>query len=112
MSLSIVILTPVLVVLMFLGFQAALWNHARAEARAVARQTALLVARDGMPSGQAIGAGSAALSGTLQGATVSVGRSGDAVVVTVRGRAPGILRGTSTTIEISVAVAAEGWVPL
>ena len=51
MSLAVVLLTPVTVVLMFLGFQAAMWNHAATEVRVVARQTAMMVARDGMPAG-------------------------------------------------------------
>ena len=46
-SLSIVLTAPLLVVLMFIGFQAAMWNHARTEARVVAREAAVLVARDG-----------------------------------------------------------------
>lgn len=106
------ILAPVLVVLMFVGFQAALWNHAAAEARAVARQTALLVARDGLSSGEAIGASSAALSGTLTDVSIDVSAGSQSVVVVVRGQAPGILRGTARTISVSVTVAMEGWVPL
>ena len=48
-SLTIVLLAPLLVVLMFVGFQAAMWNHARTEARVIARETAVLVARDHLP---------------------------------------------------------------
>ncbi len=101
-----------MVVLMFLGFQAALWNHARTELRVVARDTAIVVARDGMPAGQAAGVGRAALAGRVQDASVDVARVGDEVVVTVRGRLPGILRGTSSAVSVRVAVPAEGWVPL
>ena len=43
-SLTIVLLAPVMLVLMFAGFQAAMWNHTRTEARVVARETAVLVA--------------------------------------------------------------------
>ncbi|MEI2704472.1 MAG: hypothetical protein V9E89_04235 [Ilumatobacteraceae bacterium] len=112
MSLAVVLLTPVTVVLMFLGFQAAMWNHAATEVRVVARQTAMMVARDGMPAGQAAGAGRAALSGTLTGVSVTVQRGASDVVVVVRGSAPGILRGTSWDVVVQVAVPAEGWAPL
>ncbi|MEY2957908.1 MAG: hypothetical protein RLZZ01_476, partial [Actinomycetota bacterium] len=47
-SLTTVVLTPVFVVIALAAFQAALWSHARAEARMVARDVAVLVAqRDG-----------------------------------------------------------------
>ncbi len=45
-SLTIVLLAPLLLVLMFAGFQAAMWNHTRTEARVIALETAVLVARD------------------------------------------------------------------
>lgn len=107
-----VLLTPVVVVLMFLAFQAAMWNHAATEVRVVARQTAMMVARDGMPAGQAAGTGQAALGGMLSDASVSVQRGASDVVVVIRGTAPGILKGTSWAIVVRVAVPAEGWVPL
>ncbi len=112
MSLAIALLAPVVVVLMFLGFQAALWNHAKAEARVLARETALLAARRGMGSDQAARAGVAAAPTTLQHVSVAVSRSGGEVVVVVTGVAPGILQGTSTDVSVRVAVPAEGWVPL
>ncbi len=111
-SLAVVLLTPVMVVLLFLGFQAAMWNHARAQIRAVARQTAMMVARDRVPPGQAAAAGRSALAGQLEQAKVSVGRSGPDVVVTVTGRALGVFTGTSTAVRVTVAVPAEGWVTL
>ena len=48
-SLTVVLLTPVFVVLAFAVFQAAMWGHARTEARVIARDTAALVARSGVP---------------------------------------------------------------
>ncbi|MEO5899899.1 MAG: hypothetical protein ABIR68_07160, partial [Ilumatobacteraceae bacterium] len=36
-SLTIVLLAPIMTILMFAGLQAALWNHARTDARVVAR---------------------------------------------------------------------------
>src|SRR5690606_7045037 len=46
-SLTTVILTPIFLVIALMAFQAALWTHARTEARAIARDTAALVARSG-----------------------------------------------------------------
>jgi hypothetical protein len=111
-SLSIVLVTPVLVMLMFAGFQAALWNHARANARVVARSTAMLVARDGLPSAQAANFAEESLAGRISGAQVTVDVVAGNVVVVITGDAPGILRGTSRGLMVSVALPIEGWVPL
>ena len=112
-SLVFVLVGPLLVVLMFAGFQAAMWNHARTEARAVARRTAVLVARDGLGEAEATAVARQALGGNaLVDAQVQVARDGGNVVVTVSGRAPGILRGTSRDVSVTVAVPLEGWVPL
>ena len=111
-SLSIVLVTPILVVLMFAGFQAALWNHARAHARVVARSTAMLVARDGLPSAQAALVAEESLAGRISGAQVTVDVVAGNVVVVITGDAPGILRGTSRGLMVTVALPVEGWVPL
>lgn len=111
-SLSVVLVAPILVVLMFAGFQAALWNHARAEARVVARSTAVLVARDGLPTAQATQLALDSLAQRLARADVSVRSVDGNVVVVVAGDAPGILRGTSRGLVVTVALPIEGWVPL
>ena len=113
-SLTIVLLAPLLLVLMFAGFQAAMWNHTRTEARVIARETAVLVAHDRLPAPQASAAASAALAAdsVLTGAAVSVEQTTTVVVVTITGQAPGVLRGTSAPVSVTVAVALEGWVPL
>ena len=112
-SLAVVLVGPILVVLMFAGFQAAMWNHARTEARAIARDTAVLVARDGISDGDAASVIRQSLTGNaLTDVNVAVARTNGNVVVTVSGRAPGILRGTSRRVSVSVAVPIEGWVPL
>jgi hypothetical protein len=111
-SLSTVLVAPILVVLMFAGFQAALWNHARAEARVVARATAMSVARDGLPATQATQLALDSLRDRLADADVSVRSIGGNVVVVVTGDAPGILRGTSRGMVVTVALPIEGWVPL
>jgi hypothetical protein len=113
-SLTIVLLAPLLLVLMFAGFQAAMWNHASTEARVVARETAVLVARDGLTTSQAAAAASVSLAndGMLTGVEVSVDMTATVVVVTITGYAPGILRGTSSSVWVTGAVSREGWVPL
>lgn len=113
-SLAVVLTAPVLVVLMFAGFQAAMWNHTRAEARLVAHETALLVARDGVPAQQAATSATATLraQSLLDGARADVVVGGGQVVVTVSGRAPGVLRFTAAPVRVRLAVPVEGWVPL
>ena len=111
-SLAIVLLTPVLVVLMFAGFQAALWNHARAQTRAVARDTAVLIARNHLPVQQATETAEVSL-GELHITDIHVTvTQGALTVVTVTGHADGILRGTSWAIGVTVGEPTEGWVPL
>lgn len=108
-SLSVALLTPVFVVLAFAAFQAALWSHARTEARVVARDTAALVARSGVSPADA----RASAIGVLRTDTdivdldVAVDRGDALVVVTVRGRAPGIVRGTTASVSVSEAVPVE-----
>jgi hypothetical protein len=113
-SLTIVLLAPLLLVLMFAGFQAAMWNHTRTEARVIARETAVLVARDRLPALQAVAAASASLSNdsVLTGYEVAVDTTATVVIVTITGDAPGLLRGTSAPVRVVVAVSLEGWVAL
>ncbi len=113
-SLTIVMLAPLLLALMFAGFQAAMWNHTRTEARVIARETAVLVARDLLPAQQAAAAASASLANdsVLTGVNVLVDTTPTDVVVTITGDAPGVLRGTSAPVRVTVAVPLEGWVPL
>ena len=113
-SLTIVLLAPLLLVVMFAGFQAAMWNHTRTEARVIARETAVLVARDRLPAARAAAAASASLAGdsVLSGTHVSVDTTATLVTGTITGNAPGVLRGTSAAVRVTVAVPLEGWVPL
>ena len=113
-SLTIVLLAPLLLVLMFAGFQAAMWNHTRTEARVIARETAVLVARDhiSVPQAEAAAAASLANDSVLTAADVAVDTTATLVVVTITGDAPGVLRGTSAPIRVTVAVSLEGWMPL
>ena len=113
-SLTIVLLAPLLLVLMFAGFQAAMWNHTRTEARVVARETAVLVVRDRLSTPRAAAAASASLAadGVLTVIVVSIDTTATVVVVTITGNAPGALRGTSSPVRVTAAVSLEGWVRL
>ena len=113
-SLTIILLAPLLLVLMFAGFQAALWNHTRTEARVIARETAVLIARDHLPTPQASAAASLSLANdsVLTETRVSIDTTATVVIVTISGKAPGVLRGTSAPVRVSVAVPLEGWVAL
>jgi hypothetical protein len=113
-SLTVVLLAPLLLVLMFAGFQAAMWNHARTEARVVARETAVLVARDHVGAGAAaeVATTSLAKDSLLTSPQVFVRTTDTAVVITITGRAAGLLRGTSSAVRVTAAVSRERWVPL
>lgn len=112
-SLQVVLLTPIVVVLMFAGWQAALWNHARTNARVIARETAVLVARDRLPIGQAVTAAKTSLANTdLDAPDVDIVNDGARVTVTISGDAPGILRGTSSHLTVHASVPTTGWTPL
>lgn len=111
-SLTVALLTPLLVVLMFAAVQAALWSHARTEARAVARQTAASIARTGTSAADAHATASANLTDDeLTDVEVVIERRGALVVVTIRGRAPGIIRGTARDVSVTEAVPVEEVVP-
>ncbi len=112
-SLTAAMLTPLFVVLAFAAFQAAMWGHARTEARVIARDTAALVARSGVPSGDARESAMAILAADtdLRRLDVAIDNDGELVTVTVSGAAPGIIRGTSTDISVTAAVPLEGWSP-
>ena len=112
-SLTTVLLTPVFVVLGFAAFQAAMWTHARTEARAVARDAAALVARSGQDPGAVESSAEATLraAADLERPDVEITPQGQFVVVRVTGRAPGIIRGTSTPIEVTEAMPIEGFRP-
>lgn len=116
-SLSLVLLVPLFVVLAFAGFQAALWSHARTEARVIARDTAGLVARSGVDPADASRAARSVLVADTDLHSVDVdvsivaGGSGELVVVTVSGQAPGIIRGTSAGVSVTAAIPREGWRP-
>lgn len=108
-SLTTVLLTPVFVVIAFAAFQAAIWGHTRTEARAVARDAASWVARSGRPPDAVREAAVATLRADshLADPVVEIDARADLVVVTVRGRAPGIVRGTSSDVTVVEALPRE-----
>lgn len=101
------------VFLAFAAFQAALWSHARTEARVIARDTAALVARSGVAAADAQASATQILDADtdLRNVIVSVQSSGGVVTVTVGGDAPGILRGTTNPLSVTAAVPIEELTP-
>lgn len=112
-TLTTVLLTPVFVALAFTAFQAAMFTHARTEARSVARDAAVLVARHGAAASAVEASSEAVLrdADLLNDTDVDVRIEGSLVVVQVTGEAPGILRGTSADIDISESLPIEGFRP-
>jgi len=108
-SLSVALLAPLFVVLAFAAFQAALWGHAKTEARVIARDTAGLVARSGVAAGDARASAGAILSSDtdLRNVSVHVTNTSGVVTVTVTGDAPGIIRGTSSRVSVTAALPME-----
>lgn len=112
-SLSVALLTPMFVFLAFAAFQAAMWSHAKTEARVVARDTAALVARSGVAPGDAQASATEMLIADtdLRDVSVAISTSNGIVSVTVSGDAPGIIRGTSTGLAVTSAVPVEEVTP-
>jgi hypothetical protein len=112
-SLAVALLTPMFVFLAFAAFQAAMWSHARTEARVVARDTAALVARSGVAAGDAQASAAAVLAADtdLRNVVVNVAATASVVTVTVTGDAPGIIRGTSNSLSVTSAVPVEEITP-
>ena len=110
-TVSLVLMMPVLILLLFAAVQAALWNHARTEARAMARATAALVARSGanpIDAGRDATANLAART-DITNADVTITIVANVVVVRVTGNAPGIIAGTTSSVDVKVAMPVEGW---
>jgi len=101
------------VFLAFAAFQAAMWSHARTEARVVARDTAALVARSSVAPGDARASATAILEADtdLRNVVVDVQATGGVVTVTVTGDAPGIIRGTANALSVTSAVPIEELTP-
>jgi hypothetical protein len=112
-SLTTVMLTPVFVVIAFAAFQAAMWSHARTEARVIARDSASLVARNSVTEVAAQQSARAILMADtdLGDPTVSISNNGRFVAVTITGHAPGIIRGTSSPVSVTEAIPMEGFRP-
>lgn len=112
-TLTTVLLTPVFVIIAFMAFQAAMWSHARTEARALARSSAALVARNGADPDAVAGDAESMLGAdvNLVDADVRIVSDGRLVTARITARAPGLIRGTSTDVDITVAVPVEGFRP-
>ncbi len=112
-SLSVALLTPMFVILAFAAFQAAMWSHAKTEARVVARDTAALVARSAVPAGDAEASATAILEADtdLRNVAVTASSAAGVVTVTITADAPGIIRGTSSEVSVASAVPIEELTP-
>ena len=112
-SLAVALLTPMFIFLAFAAFQAALWSHAKTEARVIARDTAALVARSGVAAGDAQASAAAILGADtdLRNVVVGVASSSGLVTVTVTAEAPGIIRGTTNAVAVTSAVPIEEITP-
>ena len=111
-SLGVVLLTPLFVVLMFAAVQAALWGHARTEARVAAKTAAVQVARAGVSADDARASAIANLDDArLSDVTIGIGAGNGFVTVTVTAEAPGILIGTSRGVSVTEAVPIEEITP-
>lgn len=112
-TLTTVLLTPVFVVIAFAAFQAAMWTHARTEARAVARDAAALVARAGEPADVVARSATDTLNASdiVDEASVVISNNGSFVTVRITGEAPGIMRGTTSGFEVTEALPVEGFRP-
>jgi hypothetical protein len=117
-SLSMVLLAPLFVVISLLAFQAAMWSHARTEARVRVRDVAGLIARSGLSSTTAQSQIREVMNPTavghnslLRDVEFEVEDRSETVRVTLRARAPGIIRGTSAPVEVSTTLWRERWQP-
>jgi len=111
------------VVISLLAFQAAMWSHARTEARVRVRDVAGLIARSGLSVSAAqaqvraamhpVGADPTAdhTGSLLRDVVFEVEDLSQTVRVTLRAKAPGILRGTSAPVEVSTVLWRERWQP-
>lgn len=107
-SLTVALLTPIFVVLMFAAVQAALWGHSRTEARVAAKSTAVLVARQGLSPGDARATARANLADAgIDDIQVFISPGNGVVVVQITGNARGILIGTSRGVSVTEAVPIE-----
>ena len=107
-SLAAALLAPVFVVLLFAAFQAAMWGHARTEARVAANDAAAQVARFDTSAGAAEASVRSSLAGKpLSDVGVTIAQGVDLVTVTVTARAQGIIVGTSRDITVTAAVPVE-----
>ncbi len=112
-TLTTVLLTPVFLVIALTAFQAALWTHARTEARVLARNSAALVARSHADAGATEQSALAMLrtDTDIRDPGVDIDVTGDVVLARITGRAPGMIRGTSAPVDVVEAVPLERFRP-
>ena len=115
-SLSVALTVPVFCVLATMAVQAALWGHARTEARVAAREAAVLVARRELDPESASGALRRVITADagvddLSSLRIDVVEEASTVSVRVSGRVPGLVHGLSAPIDVIESMPIEGWRP-
>ena len=115
-SLSVALTVPLFCVLATMAVQAALWGHARTEARVAARETAVLVARRELDIASAVGALRRVITADagideLSSLRIDVVEEASTVSVRVSGRVPGLVHGLSAPIDVLESMPLEGWRP-
>ena len=107
------LLTPIFTVVAFMAFQAAMWTHARTEARAAARDAAVLVGRFGAEPDDVKASTEQSLSdkSVLELETVTIVEASGTVSVTIAATAHGIITGTESKFEVTEAVPVEDYRP-
>jgi hypothetical protein len=112
-TLSMVLLTPLFFVISMLAFNGAMWAHARTEARVRVRDLAGQIARSGFTAAQAEMEMRARISeeSLLREIQIDIVDLGSQVTVSLRGRAPGLVRGTSAPVDVSATLWRERWQP-
>ena len=112
-STALAVVMPVLIALVLVPFQVALWWHAKQVAVAAAREAvdAAQVADATDTAGEAAARWFLNAAGNLEEATVTVTRTIDTVTVEVTGRAPRLLPGLDWQVTARAVGPVERFVP-
>ena len=112
-STELAVLMPVLIALVLVPFQVALWWHAKQVADAAAREAldAAQVETATEAAGEAAARRFLNVAGNIEAPQVSVIRSTDTVIVVVTGRAPRLLPGFAWAVTARAVGPVERFIP-
>lgn len=110
-TLTIVVLTPLVVALALVGFQASMWAHASARARVIAHTAAVDIARSSLEPAtvRALALESLAEQSSLSDVELAIETDGEQVLVVISARLPGLIRGISVERRTEIVLPVEGW---